>query len=66
MRHFHLKLKDEVVRGMTRKQYYASSHYVRYVAWLTDARINWDKFYEHFQDMVMFGYSKMNYRDMLL
>ncbi|KKM83800.1 hypothetical protein LCGC14_1305780 [marine sediment metagenome] len=66
MRHFRFRLKDKVIRGMTRNQYYAASHWARYCGWLMESRINWGVFDKHFQNTALYGCSKIRYLDMLL
>ncbi len=66
MRHIRLKLKDEVVRGMTRKQYYAASHYARSVARMAERSIDWSKLSKHFQDSLLYGQVVIKFKDMIL
>jgi hypothetical protein len=58
VRNFTFRLKDEVVRGMTREQYKAASHWVRWCAWKVDKMINWS-------DLVLYGRSEMLCRDLV-
>lgn len=65
-RHFFFELKDDVVRGMTRKQYKAASHYVRWTTHFIDSKIGWDRVQDHFRDVMLYGRSEFHYEDMLL
>ena len=64
-RHFTFRLKDSIVRGMTREQYYKVSHWVRYLAWKIEEQTNWTKFYKHFSDLILYGNSKLCFEDLL-
>ena len=65
-RHFTFKLKDDVVRGMTRKQYKAASHWVRWLAWYLDGKMNWDAIRKHITDAMIYGRSEYFAKDLLL
>ena len=65
-RHFAFKLKDEFIRGMTREQYKAASHIVRWWAWKIGQMINWDKFNKHISDSLLYGQSIIRYEDMFI
>ncbi len=67
MRHFNLEIPDEMLadRQMTRERYYAWRGYLRYLAWKLDSKINWDRFYKHIKDSMIYGTSILNYEDLL-
>lgn len=59
-------LKDSVVRGMTRNEYYAASHYIRSFGRLVESKINWPLFDQKFLDLALYGQSEIKYEDMIL
>ncbi len=67
MRCFSFKLKDEsAVRAMTRQQYKAHTHWLRFAARAVDRAINWDKVQQHVLDVMTIGSHEINYADMLV
>lgn len=64
-RHFSFKLKDEVIRGMNRQQYYSAKHLVRWWAWKVDKMINWDKFQKHITNVMLYGHGFIDGRDFI-
>ncbi len=64
-RHFTFKLKDDIVRGMTRQQYKVATHYARLSARLIEAKINWDTVSKHLADVALYGRSEICLEDML-
>ena len=64
-RRIRLQFKDESVRGMNRKQYKSASHYVRSVARLLEAGINWDLFDKRFIDLAVYGRSHIRIEDLI-
>ncbi len=63
--HFRLHLSDETMRGMNRQQYKAASHYIRCICRLVDAGINWEVFYKHISDTMLFGNSLIHIKDLI-
>ncbi len=64
-RHFAFKLKDDVVRGMTREQYYKANHWVRYAARYVEKSINWPVIDRAYTDTLMKGFAKFAYKELL-
>jgi len=65
-KHFTFKLKDEFVRGMTRQQYKAVTHWARWLAWNIDRKMNWDAIKRHIEDLAIYGRSEYCYEDLVL
>ena len=65
-RRFTFRLKDEVVRGMTREQYKAASHYLRWLARYIHQKIDWGKFEKRLNDTIILGRHEVFCGDLLL
>lgn len=65
-RHFTFKLKDDIIRGMNREQYYSVMHWLRYTAREVRKAINWDKFHKHITDSFVYGNSIVCFEDLLI
>ena len=57
MKHFQFQLRDEVIRNMNRKQYKATSHWLRSAARLVEAGIDWSIVREYVTDTMLYGCS---------
>ena len=55
MKHFQFQLQDDIIRNMNRKQYKATSHWLRSAARLVEAGIDWNIVREHVTDMMLYG-----------
>lgn len=54
-RWFKYVLPDSILRTMSRKQYKATMHWLRFAAWRVSNAINWEQYHKRVRDTMLFG-----------
>ncbi len=63
---FKFTISDDTIRTMNRKQYKATTHYLRWLARYVQQKIDWDKFEKRLSDALALGRHEVFCGDLLL
>ena len=63
--HLNLELRHDLPRTTTRKEYKQISRWLRLSARIVDDAIDWGKINDHIRDSLLYGYSELNFNDVL-